>query len=103
MLGVRYVLVSKAIAESNKLSVDYGALISKGDNKNEPAITSGSAAEKAGLKEGDIILELNGIKINEENPLSKLIQQHSPGETVSLKVLRDKNEMMINAVLDEMK
>ena len=103
MLGVRYIMINKAIAENNKLSVDYGALISKGENKNEPAITSGGAAEKAGLKEGDIILEIDGTKINEENPLSKLIQQHSPGDTVNLKVLRDKNEMTINAVLDEMK
>jgi serine protease Do len=103
MLGVRYVMINKAIAENNKLSVDYGALISAGDNKNEPAITPGSAAEKAGLKEGDIILELNGKKINEENPLSKLIQQHNPGETINLKILRDKKEMTINAVLDEMK
>ncbi|MDP2934468.1 MAG: trypsin-like peptidase domain-containing protein [bacterium] len=103
MLGVRYVLVNKAIAESNKLSVDYGALISRGDNKDEPAIISGSAADKAGLKEGDIILELNGTKINEENPLSKLILQYSPGETINLKVLRDKKEIIISVVLDEMK
>jgi len=103
MLGVRYVLINKAIAESNKLSVDYGALINRGDNKNEPAIISGGAADKAGLKEGDIILELNGTKINEENPLSKLILQYSPGETITLKVLRDKKEIAINVVLDEMK
>ena len=103
MLGVRYVLVNKAIAESNKLSVDYGALISRGDNKNEPAIVSGSAAEKAGLKEGDIILEFNGTKINEENPLSKLILQYSPGETINLKVLRGKDEITTSAILDEMK
>jgi serine protease Do len=103
MLGVRYVLVNKAIAESNKLSVDYGALISRGDNKNEPAIVSGSAADKAGLKEGDIILELNGTKINAENPLSKLILHYNPGETINLKVLRGKDEITISAVLDEMK
>jgi serine protease Do len=103
MLGVRYILINESVAENNKLSVDYGALISKGDNKNEPAITPGSAAEKAGLKEGDVVLEINGVKINEENPLSKLIQKHSPGDTVNLKILRDKNEMTINAVLDEMK
>jgi serine protease Do len=103
LLGVRYVLINKAIAESNKLSVDYGALISRGDGEDEPAITPGSAAEKAGLKEGDIVLEFNGTKINEENPLSKLILQHDPGETVNLKVLRDKEEMTISAVLDEMK
>ena len=103
MLGVRYILVNKAIAESNKLPVDYGALIIKGGIQNEPAIIPGSAAEKAGLKEGDIILEFNGTKINEKNPLSKLIQQRNPGETINIKILRGKDEMMINAVLGEMK
>jgi len=103
MLGVRYVLVNKAIAESKNLSVDYGALIVGGESKDEPAIISGSGAEKAGLKEGDIILELNGVKITEDNSLSKLIAQHKPGDTVRLKVLRNKEEITINAVLGEMK
>lgn len=103
LLGVRYVLINKVLAEKNNLTVDYGALISKGDNQNEPAITSGSAAEKAGLKEGDIILELDGTKINEQNPLSKLIAKHNPGDVVTLKVLRDKQGITISATLGEMK
>jgi serine protease Do len=101
-LGVRYVLVTKAIAETNKLPVDYGALITKGDNPNEPAIALNSAADKAGLKEGDIILELNGTKIDETNSLAKLISKYRPGDTVVLKILRDGKEMMINAVLGEL-
>lgn len=100
-LGVRYVLVTKAIAESNKLPVDYGALITRGDN-NEPAITPDSAADKAGLKEGDIILELNGIKINEDNSLAKLLSRYRPGDKVSLKILREGKELMIIAELGEM-
>jgi len=101
-LGVRYVLVTKAIAETNKLPVDYGALIAKGDNANEPAISPDSAADKAGLKEGDIILELNGAKINETNTLAKLISKYNPGETIVLKILRDGKEMMVNVVLGEL-
>lgn len=102
-LGVRYVLVTKAIAETNKLPVDYGALITKGDNANEPAISPDSAADKAGLKEGDIILELNGTKINETNTLTKLISKYNPGETIVLKILRDGKEMTVNVVLGELK
>jgi len=101
-LGVRYVLITKAIAESNKLSVDYGALIIKGDNPDEPAISPGSAADKAGLREKDIILELNGTKINEDNTLTKLISKYQPGDTVNLKILRDDKEMTVSAVLGEM-
>ena len=45
----------------------------------------------------------NGTKINAENSLSKLIQQHNPVEAVNLKVLRGKEETTISAILDEMK
>jgi len=103
LLGVRYVLINKALADTESLPVDYGALISKGDTAEEPAITPGSAAEKAGLKEGDIILEMDGIKINEQNPLSKLIAKYNPGDTVTLKILRDKQETTVTAILGEMK
>jgi len=101
-LGVRYVLVTKAIAETNKLPVDYGALITKGDNPDEPAVTPGSAADKAGIKENDIILEINGTKINEDNPLAKLISKYRPGDTVNLKILRDGKEIIVSVVLGEM-
>jgi serine protease Do len=101
-LGVRYVLVTKAIAESNKLPIDYGALITRGDN-NEPAITPGSAADKAGLKEKDIILEIDNVKITETNSLAKIISKYRPGDTVSLRILREKKEIFVNVALEEMK
>lgn len=103
ILGVRYVMVDEEIAKTYKLSVNYGALILKGDNADEPAITKGSAAEKAGLKEKDVILELNNKKADKENTLSRLIQDYNPGDTVSLKVLRDGKEITVSAVLGEMK
>ncbi len=102
MLGVRYVLINKAIAEKHNLAVDYGALI-VGGSDNKPAIILGSGADKAGLKENDIILELNGKKITEDNSLSKVIIQYKPGDMVRLKVLRDGKEIIINAILGEMK
>ena len=102
LLGVRYVLITRAVAESRKLPVDYGALINRGDNFNEPAVVPNSAADKAGIKEGDIVLELNSIKINEDNPLSELILKHKPGDKISLKILRDKKEMIVNVLLEEM-
>jgi len=103
LLGVRYVLINDAVAQADKLSVNYGALISKGSSADEPAITPGSAAEKAGLKEGDIILEMDGVQINEQNPLSSLIFKHNPGDNVVLKVLRDNQQITVNATLGELK
>jgi len=99
-LGVRYVLVTEKIKEDNNLSVDYGAWITKGE-KGEEAVTTGSAAEKAGLKENDIILEFNGEKITTDNSLSKVIQKYNPGDKVVLKILKDKEEKLIQVTLGE--
>ncbi len=99
-LGVRYVAVDAQIKDEYKLSVDYGVLVLRGDN-GEVAITKGSAAEKAGIKEKDVILELNGQKITVDNSLTKMIMKLKPGDTVSLKILRGENEMSVDAVLGE--
>ena len=88
-LGLRYTLVTPELKEEKKLSVDYGALVVRGSGKNEPAIMPGSQAEKAGIKEGDIILEVNGGKITPLNSLSKIIQKHMPGDLVRMKILRN--------------
>lgn len=101
-LGVRYVLVTKAIAESNKLPIDYGALITSGDN-NEPAVVKDGAADKAGIEEKDIVLEIDNIKITETNSLAKIISNYRPGDKVVLKILREEKEIFITAELGEMK
>lgn len=97
-LGVSYLLVTEEIQEENDLSVNYGAWITSSDGK---AILPDSAAEKAGLKENDIILELNNEKITSENSLAKVIMKYYPGDSVSLKILRNKEEIMVSVVLGE--
>lgn len=99
-LGVRYVLINSDVKQKYKLSVDYGAYVLKGDN-GEPAVTKDSAAEKAGIKEKDIILEVNGEKISKDNAMSKIIQKYSSGDKVALKVLRDDKEINIDVTLGE--
>lgn len=98
-LGVRYILVSEEVAQEEGLSVDYGALIT--GSEDEPAITEGSAAEIAGLKEGDIILEFGGEKVSEDNSLSKIISNYNPLDEVSLKILRDGLEETVSVTLGE--
>jgi serine protease Do len=101
-LGVRYVLLNKEIAKQNKLPVDYGALIVR-EALGESAVVKGSAADKAGLREYDIILECNGEKITEKNPLANLLQKFKIGEEVSLKVLREGKETILKVKLEEKK
>lgn len=99
-LGVRYLAVNECLEEQNNLPVDYGAWLVK-DNQGGPAIEPGSQAEKAGLRENDIILEFNGEKITLENSLAKMISECDPGDEVTLKVLRDGEEITIQAVLGQ--
>ena len=101
-LGVRYILLNKAIAEKNKLPVDYGALIVR-ETLGETAIVKGSAAEEAGLKEYDIILECNGEKITEKNSLANILEKYKVGEEIKLKILREGKEIMLKTKLEEKK
>lgn len=102
-LGVRYLLINETIAKANNLPVDYGALIVRGETTTDFAVTPGSAADKAGLVENDIILELNGQKISQDNPLAKIIQKFKPGDEITLKILSKGKEKTIKVVLGEYK
>ncbi|MFA5431404.1 MAG: trypsin-like peptidase domain-containing protein [Candidatus Paceibacterota bacterium] len=100
-MGVRYVVINKQYSEAKKLSVDYGAIVTKGTNPEDEAVATNSPAEKAGIKEGDIILEMGGEKITEDNTIAKIISKYNSYDSVDLKILRDGNEMIITVVLGE--
>jgi len=100
-LGIRYVLVNSQIKEEKNLKYDYGALIVKGEQANDYAVEPGSPAEKAGLKEGDIILEIDGTKIDEKNNLANLIRDYEVGDTVALKVAREDKVFEVRVKLVE--
>jgi serine protease Do len=99
-LGVRYILLSKEISEKNNLKVDYGALVAR-ETLGDSAIVKGSAADIAGVKEFDIILEINGEKITVDNPLANLLQKYKGGDEIDLKILRDGQELMLKVNLGE--
>ena len=100
-IGVRYAIITPAIAQQNDLPINYGALIIGGSTPEDTAVIPGSPADKAGLKENDIILEIENKKINEENDLSKVLQEYKVGKTVSVKILRNGQILNLNIVLGE--
>ncbi|MBU3895959.1 trypsin-like peptidase domain-containing protein [Patescibacteria group bacterium] len=99
-LGVKYVLISKEMAQANKLPVEYGALVIR-ETLGEPPVIINAPAHKAGIKEFDIILECHGQKITTENPLVNILSKKKVGEKVPLKVLRENQEIALEAVLGE--
>lgn len=99
-LGVRYTLVNEELKTANNLSVDYGALISRGQSTADLAVIPGSPADKAGLVENDIILEFNGEKVTEEKSLASFMRSVRVGDQVKLKVLHDGAEKDVTVTLD---
>ena len=66
-------------------------------------ITNESAAEKAGLKENDIITKIDNTKIESPDDLSSTIKKHKPGDKVTVTYLRDKKEQKVTAELTKWK
>ena len=66
-------------------------------------ITNESAAEKAGLKENDIVTKIDDKKIENPDQLSKVIREHKPGDKVTVTYLRDKKEQKVTAELTKWK
>ncbi len=99
-LGVKYVLISKDMAQANKLPVNDGALVVR-EALGESPVVKGSSADKAGVKEWDIILECGGQKITAKNPLANILQKCKIGSETNLKVLRDKKEINLKVKLSE--
>ncbi|MDP2860089.1 MAG: trypsin-like peptidase domain-containing protein [bacterium] len=100
-LGVRYLLLNKQLKERNKLPVDYGALVVSEELPDDRAIIPGSPAEKAGLKEFDIILECQDKKITAARPLEDILRQIETGQEIQLKVLRGKKDLLLKTNLEE--
>jgi S1-C subfamily serine protease len=92
-IGVRYTSLDLRIAKENNLAVSAGAWI-VGDGTTSPII-AGSPAESAGLKDGDIIIQVNETPVDEAHPLQDLLVQYSPGTSITLTVLRNGENLAI--------
>lgn len=98
VLGVRYQTITPLIAKEKKLDVTTGAYV-KGSN-NASAVIKGSAGDKAGIKDGDIITAVNGTKIGTAGSLGSLIGEYAVGDTVKLEVYRDKKYIQLDVKLE---
>jgi S1-C subfamily serine protease len=100
-LGVRYIIIDRDFQREKNLPFDYGALIVRGDSQTDFAVVPGSPADKAGLNENDIILEMDGRRITTQSPLAKAIQAHKVGDAVTLKVYSSGQTKIVRVTLGE--
>ena len=93
-LGVYIQNITPELAKALNLNSTKGVLVSK--------VQKDSPAEKAGLKEEDVILTFNGKSLNNASELSTWVASSSPGQDITLQVLRDGKEMNIKVNLGEL-
>jgi serine protease Do len=95
MLGINIQNITDDTAKALELKETSGILVSN--------VRSGSAADKAGIKRGDIITAINGEKIEDSNVLRNKVAGTLPGTDIKLTLVRDGKDMEVTATLDEFK
>lgn len=102
-LGIRYMILNPAIKERFNVPLDYGALIINEGAPLDAAVIAGSAAEKAGFQEYDILLSCDKKKITEDETLEDMISTHEIGETLEFEVMRFGEKLMKSVQLEDFK
>lgn len=98
-IGVAYISVTADLAKEYNLSRDKGAYIPPSDQISQEAIIRGGPAEKAGLKERDIITKINGQVVDEKHSIPSLLGKQRVGDTVQLTIVRDGAEKKVDITL----
>lgn len=103
-LGLRYVMLNKKLKEQYNLGTDAGALIISDHLPNSTAVMKNSPADRAGIKENDVIMKVNGKKLDEKTELADLIQGFKVGDEIEMTLLRSgKETVKTKVILEEMK
>ena len=100
-LGIKFVSITRQFADQEKLPVQAGALVGGRDQNDQPisGVDPGTPAAAAGIKDGDIILSVGGKVIDDGHPLDATLSQFSPGDKVSVEILRDGQHLTVEVTL----
>lgn len=99
-IGIHFTSLDPQAQQQLKTPLDYGAFIGPADaTAGQPLVEPGSPAAQAGLKAGDIITALDGQRVDVAHPLDMLLVTHSPGQTVTLQVLRNGQQLTLKVTL----
>lgn len=98
-LGVRYFTITADLAETENLAHSDGAWVHSGE-EGVTAIVLNGPAHQAGLKDGDIILAVDDVTLEDHHSLSKVIQGKHVGDRIKLKIARNGAILTLTATLD---
>lgn len=93
-LGVSIQDITPALAENFGLKSVNGIIVN--------SVTTGGAAERAGIKQGDVIVKINGAAVNNVNELRNRVAQTAPNSPVTVGLLRNGQEQTVTATLGEL-
>jgi S1-C subfamily serine protease len=97
-LGVRYVSLTDDIAKQYGLDVTRGAYIAPTTDGSD-SIVIGGAADKAGLKTGDVITKVAGQSVDQTNSLTSRLGRYQPGDKVELTVVNGRDTRTVTVTL----
>jgi serine protease Do len=101
-IGIRFESIDLKVKTEKNLSVDQGALVSESQDASgatQPAVIAGGPAEKAGIKDGDIITGIEDRTVDGEHPLDLVLSEFEPGQTITLHVLRGTEKLDVKVTL----
>ncbi|MEP6925264.1 MAG: DegQ family serine endoprotease [Pyrinomonadaceae bacterium] len=93
MLGIGIQNVTSDLAQQFGLKDIRGVIIN--------SVRQGSPADKAGVKQGDVVVAINNVPVTDNNELRNRVAQSAPGSQINLTVLRDGKEQNLTATLTE--
>jgi S1-C subfamily serine protease len=93
-LGVHVADVDANLAAQDNLSVNHGAYIAD--------VVANGAAASAGLKAGDVIVQIDNTQVTDTASLGEALASHNPGDTVAVHIYRGNQQMIISVKLGEL-
>jgi S1-C subfamily serine protease len=98
-IGIYYEPITAEVKKQDNLPIDYGAWIHRAEDQSGPSIVPNSPADKAGLRQDDIITAVNGQRVDVSHTLDDILTQFKPGDQITVSVLRGGNTMDVKVTL----
>ncbi len=96
-LGVNYVAITADLAKQYNLPVKKGAYVFNPSGKSP--IVAGGPADKAGVKDKDVITKIGSIEVGDRGGVSSLVSEFAPGDVIEVTVLRGGQSMVLKVTL----